>query len=309
MHRAILGFLDFPTSKVWYVRSDMGSTQTNIEHVSDTALWVAHFRALETERPQALFRDPLAARLAGTRGGSIAATMRPTSRYTQWTVTIRTWVIDRYLKELIGDGADTVINLGAGLDTRPYRLSLAKSVRWIEVDYPHVIELKERELAGETPTVSLERVKLDLADEKARQALFRRLGNESKKAVVLTEGVIPYLTEEQVAALARDLKAEPSFRFWIAEYISPLLYRYFQSAPRRQAMKNAPFVFFPEDWMRFFAGQGWTPREVRYLSEEAAKIKRPMPLPWWALFYLPFMWGKRGQQARRRIGYVVFERK
>lgn len=46
-----------------------------IRHISDTALWVAVYRAQESERPDAVFRDPLARRLAGERGAQIAATM------------------------------------------------------------------------------------------------------------------------------------------------------------------------------------------------------------------------------------------
>jgi len=37
----------------------------SIEHVTDTAFWIASLRALESERPDALFRDPLAGLLAG----------------------------------------------------------------------------------------------------------------------------------------------------------------------------------------------------------------------------------------------------
>jgi O-methyltransferase involved in polyketide biosynthesis len=40
-------------------------TDTLIENVSDTAFWIAHYRAVESARPDALFRDPLAALLAG----------------------------------------------------------------------------------------------------------------------------------------------------------------------------------------------------------------------------------------------------
>ena len=40
-----------------------------IQNVSDTAFMVAGFRAAENERPNPLFRDPLAARLAGEHGG------------------------------------------------------------------------------------------------------------------------------------------------------------------------------------------------------------------------------------------------
>jgi O-methyltransferase involved in polyketide biosynthesis len=43
-----------------------------IEHVTDTAFWVASYRALESERPDALFRDPLAGLLSGEKGKQIA---------------------------------------------------------------------------------------------------------------------------------------------------------------------------------------------------------------------------------------------
>ncbi len=44
---------------------------TSIENVSDTALWVAVYRAMETARPDAIFRDPYAERLAGDKGVKI----------------------------------------------------------------------------------------------------------------------------------------------------------------------------------------------------------------------------------------------
>ena len=71
------------------------------------------------------------------------------SRYTGWSVVIRTHIIDSYIRELIQEGVDTIVNLGAGLDTRPYRLDLPPSLHWIEVDFPHMIQLKEDRLANE----------------------------------------------------------------------------------------------------------------------------------------------------------------
>jgi len=64
-----------------------------IQNVSDTAFMVAGFRAAENERPNPLFRDPLAARLAGEHGGEILATM-PYSVVGAWSVVIRTVIID-----------------------------------------------------------------------------------------------------------------------------------------------------------------------------------------------------------------------
>src|SRR2546421_10012034 len=92
-----------------------------IEHVSDTARWVALYRAMESERPDALFRDPYARRLAGERGERILTSMRK-GRAWAWPMIVRTAVMDELiLRAIQRDGGGTVLNLAAGLGTRPYR--------------------------------------------------------------------------------------------------------------------------------------------------------------------------------------------
>src|SRR5437867_343111 len=79
---------------------------------------------MESERPDALFRDPHARRLAGERGERIVASMRR-GRAWAWPMIVRTAVLDELmLRTVERDGVDTVLNLAAGLDTRPYRLAL-----------------------------------------------------------------------------------------------------------------------------------------------------------------------------------------
>ena len=60
-----------------------------IEHVSDTALWVAAYRAIESERSDALFHDRFASILTGDKGRRMARWAKA-SRYTKWSVVIRT---------------------------------------------------------------------------------------------------------------------------------------------------------------------------------------------------------------------------
>ena len=97
-----------------------------IRNISDTALWVAVYRARETERQDALFRDPFARKLAGERGEQIAKDLRAGQRY-EWPYTARTVRFDQIVTEQIKQDADMVINLAAGLDTRPYRMELPPS--------------------------------------------------------------------------------------------------------------------------------------------------------------------------------------
>jgi methyltransferase (TIGR00027 family) len=284
-------------------------SEETIENVSDTALWVAFYRAQESKRPDALFHDPYAERLIGERGRKIAEGMKETAKYTAWTLAIRTRIIDELIQELTSQGVDTVLNLGAGLDARPYRLELPATLRWIEVDYPHMIDHKERVLANEKPHVRLEHVRMDLADREKRISFFAQVSAQSKKVLVLTESVIPYLTENQVSELAEDLDTVPSFELWIAEYYSPFVYSYFQNSRRLKRMKNAPFRFFPKDWFGVFAKHGWTPRQIRFLGEESLKWGRRMPGPWWAVFLVPFMKPEQKKAYQRMMAYVVFERR
>jgi methyltransferase (TIGR00027 family) len=199
-------------------------------------------------------------------------------------VVIRTVIIDDYIRQAIAAGVDTILNLGAGLDTRPYRIDLPSSLRWFEVDFPHMIELKETRLAGEKPSCRLERIKLDLTDRALRRKLFSDVSARSNKLLALTEGVTPCLTNQDVADLADDLRQVEKIGFWITDYFSPEAIRYSEKL-RARFMRNAPFQFAPEDWFAFFSDRGWRASEVRYISEEAKRLGRPIPLPFFVLVW------------------------
>jgi len=281
-----------------------------IRDVSDTAFWIAHHRALETERVDALFRDPFAGHLAGERGRRIAAAM-PNSRIIGWSVVIRTCVIDDCIRSAVGEDVDTVLNLGAGLDTRPYRMILPPSLHWIEADYPHIIDYKESQLAKEKPRCRLERVKIDLADRLKRQELFSRVNSQANRILVLTEGVVPYLSVEEAALLADDLRAPDRVRYWLVDYFSPEAMKFRHRNRMGRKMQNAPFKFAPGDWFGFFNQHGWRSKEIHYLAEEAERLDRPIPLPWLVkaaikVFGL-FMSEERRSALRKFAGYALLE--
>lgn len=252
-----------------------------IEDVSDTALWVAMYRAQESERPDALFHDPLAAVLAGERGKKIAAQMSH-GKIMAWVMVSRTTAIDRLIEEAVEKGVDTVLNLGAGLDSRPYRMKkLPATLRWIEVDFPKMIDFKNEKLKGEKPLCRLERIGIDLSNASARQELFKKIDAEAKRVLVITEGVIPYLKNEDAASLARDLAAISSFEFWIQDFYNRKESRRLPGGWRKQ-LKAAPLQFSTPNWFEFFSQYGWVTDDKIFLSDEAAKNKRPFPFifPW-----------------------------
>ncbi|MGH7281961.1 MAG: class I SAM-dependent methyltransferase [Polyangiaceae bacterium] len=249
-----------------------------VQNVPDTAFLVAMYRAKESERKDALFVDPYAALLAGERGASMFPKMTARHRMSAWSIAVRTVIIDDLVDRAVENGVDTIVNLGAGLDARPYRMALPESLEWIEVDYAHMLEHKEKVLAEATPTCKLERVKMDLADLHAREKLFADVDASSKNVLVITEGVIPYLTNEAVGLLADDLARMKNVRTWIVDYLSRQTLKYRKKVSGK-AFRNAQFKFDPEDWFQFFAAHGWTPREERYLVEEGKKLGREVPFP------------------------------
>jgi O-methyltransferase involved in polyketide biosynthesis len=107
-------------------------------------LWVAVVRAPETDRPEALFRDPFARRLAGTQGEQIAQKMGSLAallRGLLWSA-----LVPDVISAQIRAGADKVVNLAAGLDARLYRMNLPPSLKG--VDLPATLDYKEEIIAG-----------------------------------------------------------------------------------------------------------------------------------------------------------------
>ena len=281
---------------------------SKIEHVSDTALWVAVHRGRETERPDALYKDPLALKLAGERGVQIAKRMS-SAPFMGWMMALRTIAIDELILDAISQGVKTVVNLGAGLDTRPYRLEIPGDIEWIEVDFPDMISFKASGLEGETPLMKLSRVPLDLSNRDLSQKFYQSLANKPGPVLVITEGVIPYLDTNVVANLADDLFAVANIRYWIHDFREGGFTAGIPKWWLKRYMKGAPFKFEVADWFAFFSQHGWNIKNKILLHEEALRRNRPMPSPLGISFLKLFMSKKKIEYHNRSSGYAMLERK
>lgn len=279
-----------------------------IKNVSDTAKWVAEYRAMETDRPDAIFRDPFARRLAGPAGASIVAAM-PRGKQFAWPMIVRTAVMDEIIMDRVRAGADLVLNLAAGLDARPWRLDLPANLRWVDVDLPGILGHKVEEMKNERPRCRYEPVMLDLTDGAKRRALFSQLGAQCTKALIVTEGLLIYLEPEQVGALAKDLHPQAGFRWWLSDLASPSLLRYTERSWGKQLRHgNAPFKFAPENDTKFFEPFGW--REVFYRStgDDARRLHREMPGMWFWRFVMRFYPKRIKDKFKRFAGNILLER-
>ncbi len=211
-----------------------------LNSVERTSVWVAYERALESERgPDALFRDPLARQLVDAAGPELtayvmsqtmefgsAANAAAFGLYEGFHVTwmaIRTAFIDEWLAHSAKPGSPSdaepltpftspanaqFVNIGAGMDTRPYRLPCFAGRSVVEVDTAHAIASKRRVFSalGAAPLCAeLTAVAHDLGDPTG--ALPAPLpGHDVKRPTDwLAEGLLPYLTLEDQLRLLRSI--------------------------------------------------------------------------------------------------------
>lgn len=252
----------------------MDPSDSSVRNISDTARWVAYFRARETQRPDALFRDPFAERLAGERGFQIANTLAQGNKH-EWAWVARTYLFDQFISREIHEGTDLVVNLAAGLDARPYRMELPSTLQWIEVDFPEIVSYKKDILSNEKPKCGLERISLDLSEVAGRRSLFEQLNRRAKKITVVSEGLLIYFSADEVSSLARDLTLGDHFQSWIIDLASPGQLKLMQRSTGKQLSEaNAAFKFGPPEGANFFASCGWKPTDTQGFLKTAAQLGR-----------------------------------
>jgi len=193
----------------------MPESDGKITHISDTALMVAACRAHESALADAFVHDPFAARLAGERGVAILNTL-PHADVARLGLAIRTRFVEKLLLEALATSPiTTVLSVGCGLDTRPWRLDLAPNLRWIEVDFADVLDYKERLMSGERSRCQRERLTVDVNDAQQRHAMYQAAGASS--ALMITEGLLLYLPAATVEALAGEASTHSRIAHWISD--------------------------------------------------------------------------------------------
>lgn len=239
-------------------------------NTTDTAYWTAACRALESSRPDSIFSDYLAAQLAGDRGERFIRDI-PGAEDVAWSVVVRTKIIDDILIRMMWTGEiDAVLNLGAGLDTRPYRMSMPSTVTWIEADLPELVKVKNAVLDN------VRRYSVDLTGNVARVEMLARVSAEFQRVLVLTEGLLPYLTESQSMDLAFSFLHRSEYAWWLTDVISPEHARRSERVLGRAAGEPVKLTTLGVD---FFINWGWRESEYHSLHQTAMRTGRGARFP------------------------------
>ena len=216
-----------------------------------------------------LVRDPYAARLAGERGIAIARSGSP-SRWRSFGIGLRSRFIDEFLASELADGSvDCVLSLGAGLDARPWRLTLPASLRWIEVDFAPILDYKHGILSDVRPHCRLECVTADINEKSERARVLRTALATSSRVLLLTEGLLFYLPAEAVHGMSLEMAACYRWILDVAPQTSFLLSLGGDSMRRANELRHATRLEGGEI-LETIRNSGWTAAGSKTFMKDGA---------------------------------------
>ncbi len=249
------------------LRKALAGPVTDMTAVGLTSRWVAANRALETDHPSPLYRDPYARDLAGDAGFDVLYSMRTASGMGTFSgpdpyLTIRTRFFDDALLGAVREASiDQVVILAAGMDARAFRLKWPARVRLFEVDREDVFKHKETVLAKLQATPSCDRrvVQQDLSQSWV-SALVEAGFDPKRKSAFLAEGLLHYLDEAAVSSMFDVLRGIAAPGSWIGvDALNPevLASPFMATYLKRLAQLGCPWKFSVADPEGFMTARGW----------------------------------------------------
>jgi methyltransferase (TIGR00027 family) len=161
--------------------------------ISKTAFYCCGVRMQDAERAQPVCGDTYAKTFMNEQGLQILEMFKDETRPNISNVARHRLIDDLLREELLAKPNLTVVIIGAGFDTRAFRL---KGGTWIEIDEPQVIAYKEERLPAANSDNELQRISIDFATESLEQKLAPYSGRSPVTVVI--EGVLGYLDEAAI---------------------------------------------------------------------------------------------------------------
>jgi methyltransferase (TIGR00027 family) len=249
-----------------------------VKPVSQTAYYCCGVRALDASAASSFCGDRYADRFMTPESWALFQPFRDLGPPNVANV-VRHRMIDDLLRARLARRPETpVILLGAGFDTRAFRL--AGGV-WVELDEPAVLALKEIRLpATETPN-RLTRVAIEF-DREPLAVTLARLG-ELAEPIVVMEGVLPYLTGAEARATLAAVRETMAPLTLICDLTTPAFKRrYSGRIGERLKALGAPFGRFEGDPLEVIESEGFRLVARESIVGRAAELGA-LRVPRWAL--------------------------
>ena len=246
--------------------------------VASTARVTAAWRAVETARAQRLFADPWAAALAGADVLTKLTSLPPEvqDRASSYTI-IRTRNFDDWLLSMVG--CAQIVLLGAGFDTRAFRLAWPVGTQIWELDQAQVLDAKEEILKGEQTSSGCTRhsVEADFADNAWSAALLRAAFRPDMPTAWLAEGLLPYLQPASVESLLHQVSGLSAAGSCLAaDFVSADLMAARNAYVRQQTSPagGAMFNFGVDDPSALLTDKGWRVTSLKQPGDDDASFGR-----------------------------------
>jgi methyltransferase (TIGR00027 family) len=221
--------------------------------VARTAYYCCAVRALDAAAPSPVLGDQLAARFMTPDAWAAFEPFRAVPEANASNVA-RHLMIDDLLRARLESRPDTtVVLLGAGFDTRAFRLP---GGRWVEIDEPALLRLKEAELPAASAPNPLTRVAVEFEREPLDSVLTP--WRDAADPVVVLEGVIPYLTPAQLRAVLDAVRTILPTATLIGDLRTPVFARRYSTKIGRLLNDlGAPYGLMDVDELPLIAASGY----------------------------------------------------
>ncbi|EST19002.1 SAM-dependent methyltransferase [Streptomyces roseochromogenus] len=243
-----------------------------------TALWVAWARAVEHRRPDRLFADDYAAAFLAAAGAEASTPPAEFREALPAAVATRTAFFDEHLRSVTAGGVRQVVLLGAGLDTRAFRLPWPPGTTLYELDTPELLAFKETVLARQDAAAACHRTSLaiDLTDD--WPATLCAVGLDPAQPVAwLAEGLLPYLEVESADRLLTAIGRLSAPDSTLALTYNPEALRTLAAAPSGRHLGSVGVAHpalpgRPEPWL---ARHGWQAHAHDIIHQAVAHHRAP----------------------------------
>ena len=237
--------------------------------MSRTAYYTLAVRAADAASDKPIGRDTLAERFVNDEA------RRVWDEFKSFTApnasnTARHAMIDEHLQHaLTADPGAAVVIIGAGFDTRAFRLH---GGRWFEFDEPEIITYKEARLPAASAPNALLRVPIEFARESLADKLA--VAGAPSNVHIVIEGVLFYLTHAQRQELLKTLAARfPRHTVYVDLMRKSFFEKYSRDIHHKIAGMGATFTDMIEEPERLFLENGYTMLDLASVTLRAARTK------------------------------------
>ena len=236
--------------------------------ISNTAFYCCGIRMLDAEHPRSLCNDHFAKRFMDARGLQIFAPFR-SETMPNISNTLRCHIIDEAVRSQLLEHPDSlIITVGAGFDTRPYRI---KGGEWVEIDEPQIMTYKNEKMPIAECTNNLTRISIDFANETLTEKLAAY--RQHQHIIIVIEGVFMYLENDAIETTIKQLQTLFPKHILLCDLMTKKMFDQFaRSVHDKLVVAGARFTARPDNPAAIFTQHGYVEHSCTPMFKRAAEL-------------------------------------